>query len=156
MTQYDNRELGTMSERVVGGTVTAEGENVAVPAPSAPAAEPAMVARAAKTSALRDLRSLDPDARIPTGPGVPTWEWLYVDLAWSGPVEAQQTLRLWLISPFFARVLSFARVLLLAALCFAALRRAAPSGGAPALARFAVSTAALLLTLASPEFIVQK
>jgi len=95
----------------------------------------------------RDLRSLDPDARIPTGPGVPTWQWLQVDLAWSGPVEAQQTLQLWLISPFATRVLSFARVLLLAALCFAALRRAAPNGGAPALARFAVSTTLLISLL---------
>lgn len=105
------------------------------------------VNRLTRGSGTRDIRSLDPDARIPTGPGVPTWQWLQVDLAWSGPVEAQQSLRLWLISPFFTRVLSFARVLLLAALCFAALRRAAPSGGAPTLARFAVSTALLLVML---------
>jgi hypothetical protein len=125
--------------------------------PAAPAAERPVrryidMNRLVRGSGPRDLRSLDPDARIPTGPGVPTWQWLQVDLSWSGPVEAQQTLRLWLISPFLARVLSFARVLLLAALCFAALRRAAPNDGAPALARFAVSTALLLslLSIAAP------
>jgi len=123
-------------------------EAIAVPAPAAVVPElrrhldPKRLA-----SAPRDLRSLDPDARIPSGPGVPTWEWRRVDLAWSGPVEAQHTLRLWLISPFFSRVLSFARVLLLAALCFAALRRAAQRGGAPPLARFAVSTLLLLSSL---------
>ena len=131
----------------MAGDMVGEEEIIAVPSPSPSAAEPRILKRLVSRSPPRDLRSLDPDARIPTGPGVPSWQWLQVDLGWSGPVEAQQTLRLWLISPFFARVLSFARVLLLAALCFAALRRAAPSGGAPTLARFAVSTAALLLLL---------
>ncbi len=134
-------------------------EEIAVPAP--PAAAPELrryldpktprryIDPKRLASAPRDLRSLDPDARIPTGPGVPTWEWRRVDLAWSGPVEAQHTLRLWLISPFFSRVLSFARVLLLAALCFAALRRAAQRRGAPPLARFAVSTLLLLALFGS-------
>ena len=123
-------------------------EEMAVPEP--PAAAPAPL-RYIDTKRLasprRDLRALDPDARIPTGPGVPTWEWRRVDFEWSGPVEAHQQLRLWLISPFFSRASSFARVLLLAALCFAALRRAAQGGGAPPLARFAVSTALLLSLL---------
>jgi len=120
-------------------------EEIAVPAPSAAAPAPLRYIDTKRlASPRRDLRALDPDARIPTGPGVPTWEWRRVDFEWSGPVEAHQRLRLWLISPFFSRVLSFARVLLLAALCFAALRRAAQGGGAPPLARFAVSTALLL------------
>jgi hypothetical protein len=151
MMRSGKQAVGTLSDAAGDEAVMAEAE-LAVPAPRSMAAAPALVAREAKASPPRDLRSLDPDARIPTGPGVPTWQWLQVDLAWSGPVEAQQTLRLWLISPFFARVLSFARVLLLAALCFAALRRAAPNGGVPALARFAVSTALLLslLSISAP------
>ncbi|MDA8139579.1 MAG: hypothetical protein M0036_13095 [Desulfobacteraceae bacterium] len=58
----------------------------------------------------------DPDALIPTGPGLPNWQWQRIDLGWSGPVAKDQTLRLYLLSPVLNLLLAFLRVGLLAAL----------------------------------------
>lgn len=143
----------------LGDSVGAE-EEIAVPAPAA--APPEAAAReAARESGFAkrrdpqrpaDLRALDPDARIPTGPGVPDWRWSEVQLVWSGPVEAGQSIRLLLVSPFWNRVLSFLRVLLVAALVGMLIRRAMRSeGSAPSAPLPAAAAAALLLAcLAAP------
>ncbi|BBO89818.1 hypothetical protein [Desulfosarcina ovata] len=55
----------------------------------------------------------DPNALIQTGPGLPTWRWHTVDLRWNGPVDQQQQIRLWLISPLVNLLLGLARVALL-------------------------------------------
>ncbi len=118
-------------------------EVIELPAPRSVAPEAALVKRQ-NAAPPRDLRVLDPNARIPTGPGVPAWDWVHVDLAWSGPVESTQTLRLWLVSPFVGRLLSFARVLLVAAFCFVLLRRGARG---ETLSRFASGAASLSVLL---------
>ena len=41
----------------------------------------------------------DPNARIQTGPGLPTWQWQSIPLDWHGPVSQQQRIRLILASP---------------------------------------------------------
>jgi len=58
----------------------------------------------------------DPNARITTGPGLPSWQWSSVRLSWSGPVEREQTLRLLLLPPLANGLLSMLRVALLAVL----------------------------------------
>ncbi|MCP3986580.1 MAG: hypothetical protein GY723_19525 [bacterium] len=58
----------------------------------------------------------DPDARIPTGPGRPDWNWQTVDLEWSGPVEPTQRLQLWLLPPWANGLLALLRTGLLLAL----------------------------------------
>ncbi|MDX9785578.1 MAG: hypothetical protein RBT11_02290 [Desulfobacterales bacterium] len=58
----------------------------------------------------------DPDALIQTGPGLPTWTWRTFTLAWNGPVERTQAVRLWLLSPGVNLVLGILRTLLLALL----------------------------------------
>ena len=55
---------------------------------------------------------IDPGAITQTGPGVPTWQWKAVDLTWSGPVVAGQSLGLVLSSPAMNLFLSLARVAL--------------------------------------------
>src|SRR5207245_1645941 len=55
---------------------------------------------------------LDPNALIPTGPGLPRWSWQTVWLSWRGPVERDQRLHLMLASPRVNRVLAFLRVAL--------------------------------------------
>jgi hypothetical protein len=60
----------------------------------------------------------DPRAVLQTGPGVPQWSWRSYSLGWTGPVKADQTIRLWLISPGLDRVITFLRILLV--LLFAA------------------------------------
>jgi hypothetical protein len=158
-TEFAHDELETRQLRGLGYVAKEERdlavteEVVAVPAPRPAGPAPVTAEERAAPAGPRDLRALDPDARIPTGPGIPTWEWIRVDLAWSGPVEAGQTIRLVMVSPFWSRVLSFARVLLVAALLAWILRRAARATGVPASPAAAPATAvgvAVLLALAAP------
>src|SRR5207244_3281418 len=92
---------------------------------------------------------LDPNALIPTGPGLPRWSWQTVWLSWRGPVERDQRLHLMLASPRVNRVLAFLRValtgLLLACVAGGALR----SGGLPASAARALVLGLVVLGTAS-------
>jgi hypothetical protein len=62
------------------------------------------------------VESIDPEARIQTGPGLPQWRWTSIGLSWNGPVEPGQTLNLTLLSPPVNLVLNLLRVLLVSAL----------------------------------------
>ncbi|MGA7981559.1 MAG: hypothetical protein WCA32_15225, partial [Chromatiaceae bacterium] len=62
------------------------------------------------------LPVVDPDARVQTGPGVPTWRWTTVDLSWSGPLPRDHEIRLWLVSPGEKLALALASVALILAL----------------------------------------
>ena len=55
----------------------------------------------------------DPDAAIPTGPGLPDWQWRTLSLTWSGPVSRDQQVRFFLLSPFVNLLLALARCVLL-------------------------------------------
>ncbi len=68
------------------------------------------------------LNEQDPRARVQTGPGLPNWNWKNHSLNWQGPVQADQTLSLWLLPPW---ALSLLRVLALVLLVAAALPLAA-------------------------------
>jgi hypothetical protein len=152
------RELAARVGRAADQVLTRELE----PGPGAAIATPAG-APPERATPVPDLRALDPDARIPTGPGLPRWEGTTVELGWSGPVDAGQTLRLWLVSPGANRALAFLRLALVAALVFAAIRlaRGAPppspaeaapgAAGAPppASGPAAATAAALALALAA-------
>ncbi len=93
----------------------------------------------------------DPNARIPTGPGRPDWQWESVSLRWSGPVDRDQQLRLWLVPPWANTGLAFLRTALLLALVIVSLGTARdlvarwwPQGPPPA-KRVASSAGAVLL-----------
>lgn len=58
------------------------------------------------------LPTVDPDARVQTGPGVPVWRWQALDLTWSGPVPRGHQVELLLLTPGWNLVLSFARLVL--------------------------------------------
>src|SRR5438128_7922621 len=92
---------------------------------------------------------LDPNALIPTGPGLPRWSWQTIWLSWRGPVERDQRLHLMLASPRVNRMLAFLRValtgLLLACVAGGALR----SGGLPASAAPALVLGLVVLGTAS-------
>ncbi len=62
------------------------------------------------------FRVQDPDALIPTGPGLPDWHWQTISLGWNGPVAKDQTLHLYLLSPLMNLILAFIRVGLLVVL----------------------------------------
>jgi hypothetical protein len=65
----------------------------------------------------------DPEARVQTGPGRPDWSWQRVRLTWSGPVERDQEIGLWLLPPWLNGALAVLRVALLAALLLLLLGR---------------------------------
>ncbi|MGD9217023.1 MAG: hypothetical protein PVJ84_19590, partial [Desulfobacteraceae bacterium] len=55
----------------------------------------------------------DPDALVPTGPGVPQWRWQTVRLRWNGPVAKDQTMQLILLPPWVNLTLALLRAILL-------------------------------------------
>ncbi|MEW6776887.1 MAG: hypothetical protein AB1405_11370, partial [Bdellovibrionota bacterium] len=70
-------------------------------------------------SATAILQQIDPKAVVSTGPGLPAWEWNQIELKWSGTVEKDHRIRLFLVSPPVNFFLAWVRVILLSllALC---------------------------------------
>ncbi|MBK1704096.1 hypothetical protein CKO40_05925 [Halochromatium glycolicum] len=58
------------------------------------------------------LPTLDPNAQVQTGPGVPDWTWRRYPLGWTGPLAAGQQLALWLLPPAGSLVLALLALLL--------------------------------------------
>ena len=56
---------------------------------------------------------IDKDALNQTGPGIPDWTWRSYTMIWNGPVEKDENIRFWILSPFVNLMLSFVRVVLL-------------------------------------------
>ncbi len=82
--------------------------------------EPSAPARESKKSSWRydsqRSQQFDLDAVVQTGPGIPQWTGATAVLRWSGPVSAEHSFRLWLISPFVHGLLKFLFVALIALL----------------------------------------
>ncbi|MBL8279026.1 MAG: M50 family metallopeptidase [Pelomonas sp.] len=89
-------------------------------------------------STSNELARVDPNARVQTGPGLPTWTWRSHVLTWSGPVTPEQTLRLWLLPPWATALMKLTglALLALALTVVAGMRpprlRPVPAGGAAA------------------------
>src|SRR5437773_38050 len=92
---------------------------------------------------------LDPNALIPTGPGLPRWSWQTIWLSWRGPVERDQRLHLVLASPRVNRTLAFLRVALTGLLLACVAGGALGSGGLPASAARALVLGLVVLGTAS-------
>ncbi|MCB1754367.1 MAG: hypothetical protein KDJ38_02525 [Gammaproteobacteria bacterium] len=67
-------------------------------------------------------QTVDPNANIQTGPGLPAWNWQLVRLQWNSPVSQGQELHLNLIPPTLNMLLNFLRVLFLVLLIARLLR----------------------------------
>jgi hypothetical protein len=80
--------------------------------PSAPAAKPQGQARQQSARQESNLY-FDPQSRIQTGPAQPTWNWNSVDCLWNGPVTAEDSIRMILVSRPQHRILTVLRVTLL-------------------------------------------
>jgi len=59
------------------------------------------------------MLQIDPNAQVQTGPGLPQWNWKDINMRWSGPVQQNQSVQLWLLSPTINSALGVIRVLLL-------------------------------------------
>jgi hypothetical protein len=60
--------------------------------------------------------AVDPKSVVQTGPGLPGWQWNAVALEWSGPVDREQRLKLFLLAPATNLLLATLQILLLALL----------------------------------------
>lgn len=104
------------------------------------------------SEARRDYARYAPNAIVQAGPGIPEWRWNTYSLGWSGPVDAERTLRLVVLPRWFVTALRFLGVLLL--LAFAArfaceiLNRPWRWPGIPR-AKAATATVATIATMAS-------
>lgn len=80
-----------------------------------------------------EYAAVDPNSVVQTGPGLPGWSWNAVALEWSGPVDRDQQLRLYLLPPSANLALAVVRTLLLALLLarLVSLRGVALRGAAP-------------------------
>jgi len=83
------------------------------------------------------LEEIDPQAIVQTGPGLPAWQWQSHELGWSGPVNRDQSVGLWLLSPAQHGVVRIVRIVLLvtlfavlAGMSFATPRRGRATGAA--------------------------
>jgi hypothetical protein len=70
------------------------------------------------------VQSVDPNARIQTGPGIPRWQWRQARLTWNGPVERGARLHLWFSPPWLTGLLGLSGAALVAALALLLLRNA--------------------------------
>ncbi|MGB5490543.1 MAG: hypothetical protein WBM76_06925 [Woeseiaceae bacterium] len=79
------------------------------------AAESDLIEELVVTQAKRsyNFQRYAPNAIVQAGPGIPSWKWNSYSLRWNGPVDAQQTMRLIVLSRWLVTALRFAEVLLL-------------------------------------------
>lgn len=61
----------------------------------------------------RRYNAIDPNVKIQTGPGIPTWQWATAQLSVQGPISPQHSLSLALLSPAGSATWSVASVILL-------------------------------------------
>jgi len=74
-----------------------------------------IVVAAQKRSQARSYARYAPNAIVQAGPGRPTWRWNTYRLSWSGPVDVERTLRLFVMSRWLVSGVRFVEVLLLGA-----------------------------------------
>ena len=80
-----------------------------------------------------DLKKIDPNSLIQSGPGLPSWSgYQSVELQWSGPVKADQTSRIILLSPLVNSIIKLLGIVLLLVLAWRFVRNDdEPSGELP-------------------------
>ncbi|MCU0683667.1 MAG: hypothetical protein MUF34_15735, partial [Polyangiaceae bacterium] len=162
----DNREGGT-GTRAKGeeGELRAQSKDQPAAPEPAPAATAWSAGKIAKKEAKQgyynadldrakerqyNMSAYDPNAMVQTGPGLPSWTWRSVQLRWSGPVERQQQIRLYLTSPLINRLLAFGRAALVALLVLKLVPFFKGPGpkGSPPFARATATLGSLLVALA--------
>ncbi|MBE9527439.1 MAG: hypothetical protein IME94_10775 [Proteobacteria bacterium] len=66
-----------------------------------------------KTKTNRNMQSIDPNAMIQTGPGLPSWKLNKHRINWNGPVASDQTFSMTLIPPMANSLLNVLRIILI-------------------------------------------
>ncbi|MBR9857092.1 MAG: hypothetical protein GYB38_05220 [Gammaproteobacteria bacterium] len=86
-------------------------QEVSIPA-SPPRLELNKVPTPSPTEPGLPLTQIDPNARVQTGPGLPSWQWNSIELSWNGPVQRDQQIQLVLLPPTANLLLNLLRVVL--------------------------------------------
>lgn len=115
------------AQRLSRGASGGFGRGMLEAASAAPAPEPEQKADQVSPSQLKQ----DPNLVIQTGPAVPNWSFRSWKLGWSGPVDRDHKLELYLIPPWANLLLSLLRVGLLVVLGFVVLGRTPRGAGPP-------------------------
>jgi len=68
---------------------------------------------ASNASVAQSYARYAPNAIVQAGPGIPSWAWNSYQLTWSGPVDAEQTMRLVILPRWAVTMLRFVEVLML-------------------------------------------
>ncbi len=89
--------------------MVAEGEHVAASV-TRYATKNAKMAGTPVEKKRKVLQQLDTQAKVQSGPGLPSRMWNVVPLKWNGPVDADLSLKLYLISPLVNMLLIFLKV----------------------------------------------
>ena len=80
------------------------------------------VHKALPSAAEPDPLLQDPNARLQTGPGLPEWSWRNYPISWNGPVQHDQMLSVYLISPTTNLLLNLLRVCIVLLLAWKLIR----------------------------------
>ncbi|MFW5925118.1 MAG: hypothetical protein ACOCV4_03070 [Myxococcota bacterium] len=140
-----------MDEDVSLEAAAEEGEAAAAGLDSAAGERYAQKAETERKPKKLALLEQDPSAVIQTGPGVPAWSWRTWSLSWSGPVERDQRVELFLLSPWVNGLLAVLRVALMFLLGVVLVGRSWPRGGGDRSSRasgtLAAAAAMMWLTL---------
>ncbi|MDX1655266.1 MAG: hypothetical protein R3310_08635, partial [Candidatus Competibacteraceae bacterium] len=97
--QLDRPVMGPIAaEKAALEDFAAGAPRSAAPLPGALEQELALRSQQAASEPVAPPPRFDPDAQIPTGPGVPDWQGRVHSLSWTGPVVAEQTFAVVLLS----------------------------------------------------------
>lgn len=96
--------------------------------------------------------SFDPNASLPTGIGLPAWQWRSASVQWHAPIAQEEEVTVWLLTPFMYRLLELLKAALLGILAIRLMMQKLPEqwnfiGIKRAIA---VLLVALVTTVASP------
>lgn len=75
--------------------------------------EESVVARGRVADSYSSYARYAPNAIVQAGPGIPSWSWNPYRLSWSGPVDAEQTLRLVILPRWAVSILRLVEVIML-------------------------------------------
>jgi hypothetical protein len=75
--------------------------------------EESVVARGRVADSFSSYARYAPNAIVQAGPGIPSWAWNSYRLNWSGPVDAEQTMRLVILPRWAVTILRFVEVIML-------------------------------------------
>ena len=98
-----------------------------------------------------ELETVDPQAKLQTGPGLPQWQWNSIHLSWSGPVQPEQVVGITYLSPAANSILNWLRVALSLLLAWHLIRGILPSQSKTAVPIVSAFLLLPLLLMSEPQ-----